>query len=56
MAGNITNIELIIMEGESIPTLFEWGLLILGFLLMSLGTVAVIGRRKAVAKKIPADS
>jgi parallel beta-helix repeat protein len=32
--------------GEEIPTLSEWGMLIMGLLLLALGTVAVIRRRK----------
>ena len=38
--------------GEEIPTLSEWGMLILGLLLLAIGTIAVIRRRKeAVANE-----
>jgi hypothetical protein len=37
---------------QPIPTLNEWGLLILGLLLMAAGTVAVIRRRKAVLRSV----
>ena len=34
-----------------IPTLSEWGMLIMGLLLLAIGTVAVVRRRKAVLSK-----
>ncbi|UCE67455.1 MAG: IPTL-CTERM sorting domain-containing protein [Candidatus Zixiibacteriota bacterium] len=37
---------------EPIPTLNEWGMLILGLLLLAAGTVAVIRRRKMVSRGI----
>ncbi len=37
-------------ETMVIPTLSEWGMLILGLLLLAVGTVAVVRRRKAVVK------
>jgi hypothetical protein len=37
---------------QPIPTLNDWGLLILGLLLMAAGTVAVIRRRKAVLRSV----
>ena len=33
---------------EEIPTLSEWGMIVLALLLLAAGTVAVIRRRKAV--------
>jgi hypothetical protein len=36
---------------EDIPTLSEWGMIILTLLLLSVGTVAVIRRRKAISAK-----
>lgn len=36
-----------------IPTLSEWGMLILGLLLLAAGTVAIIRRKKAVSRVIP---
>jgi len=35
--------------GLTIPTLSEWGLLIMGLLLLAVGTVAVVRRRKAAS-------
>ncbi len=37
--------------GVEIPTLSEWGMLIMGLLLLALGTVAVVRRRKAAISK-----
>jgi len=34
--------------GEEIPTLSEWGMILLALLLLTAGTVAVIRRRRAV--------
>ncbi len=36
---------------EPVPALSEWGMIILGLLLLSVGTVAVVTRRKAVLSK-----
>lgn len=36
----------------NIPTLSEWGMLIMGLLLLALGTVAVVRRRKAAVNSI----
>jgi hypothetical protein len=46
----------IVIEGtievsEQIPTLSEWGMIILALLLLTAGTIAVIRRRKAVAAR-----
>ena len=34
---------------QDIPTLSEWGLTILALLLLAVGTIAIIRRRKAVS-------
>jgi hypothetical protein len=39
------------LGGEPIPTLTEWGFLILGLLLLAFGTVALIRRRKVALSK-----
>ena len=38
-------------EGGAIPTLSEWGLVILGLLLLATGTIAVIRRRNVVTAR-----
>lgn len=38
---------------EQVPTLSEWGMLIVGLLLLALGTVAVIRRKEAILSRIP---
>jgi hypothetical protein len=40
------------LGGEPIPTLTEWGFLILALLLLAFGTAALIRRRKAAVSKI----
>ncbi|UCE66785.1 MAG: IPTL-CTERM sorting domain-containing protein [Candidatus Zixiibacteriota bacterium] len=35
---------------SSVPTLSEWGMLIMGLLLLVLGTVAVVRKRAALSK------
>ncbi len=37
--------------GEDIPTLNEWGMIILGLMLLTIGTIAVVRRRKAAITK-----
>lgn len=37
--------------GQDIPTLSEWGMIILGLLLLTAGTVAVVRRRKAASAR-----
>ncbi len=37
----------LVVEAEEIPTLHEWGMIILALLLLAIGTVAVVRRRKA---------
>lgn len=39
-----------IIPVPTIPTLSEWGMLIMGLLLLAVGTAAVVRRRKAVSK------
>ncbi len=36
---------------EEVPTLSEWGMMIMGLLLLAIGTVAVVRRRKAALSK-----
>jgi F0F1-type ATP synthase assembly protein I len=36
------------INAEPIPTLSEWGMIVLALLILSVGTVAVIRRRKAL--------
>ncbi len=36
---------------EEVPTLSEWGMIIMGLLLLAVGTVAVVRRRKAALDK-----
>jgi hypothetical protein len=40
-----------IMIIEDVPTLSEWGMLIMGLLLLVVGTVAVVRRRKAILSR-----
>jgi hypothetical protein len=37
--------------GSEVPTLSEWGMLIMGLLLLTIATVAVVRRRKAALSK-----
>lgn len=41
----------VVVEDEPIPTLSEWGLIILALLLLAVGTIAVVRRRKAAISK-----
>lgn len=42
-------------EGQNeIPTLSEWGIIALGLLLLAIGTVAVVRRRRVVSSDRPA--
>ena len=43
MTGNIT-----VEPGANVPTLSEWGMILMGLLIVGAGTVAVIRRRKLV--------
>jgi hypothetical protein len=38
-------------EVENIPTLSEWGMIILGLLLLTAGTIAIVRRRKAAVSR-----
>lgn len=38
-------------DGSDVPTLSEWGMLILGLLLLTVGTFAVVRRKKAALSK-----
>jgi hypothetical protein len=38
--------------GVEIPTLSEWGMIILGLLLLGAGTIAVVRRRKTALARI----
>ncbi len=49
-AGNTTELNVVMEElTNNIPTLSEWGMIILALLLLASGTVAVIRRRRVVA-------
>ena len=37
-------------DSPEIPTLSEWGMLIMALLLLAIGTVAVVRRRKAISR------
>jgi hypothetical protein len=37
--------------GESIPTLSEWGMLVMGLLLLAISTAAVVRRKKAILSR-----
>ncbi|MEE9554420.1 MAG: IPTL-CTERM sorting domain-containing protein [candidate division Zixibacteria bacterium] len=39
-------------DGANVPTLSEWGMLIMGLLLLVLGTVAVVRRKRGVLSKV----
>ena len=45
------SVKIIECETMEIPTLSEWGMLIMGLLLLAAGTVAVVRRRKAAFSK-----
>lgn len=53
--GTSLDLAFVVTSGppEVIPTLSEWGLLILGLLLLAAGTVAIIRRKKVVSRVIP---
>jgi hypothetical protein len=44
--------DIIVGGLPQIPTLSEWGMIIMGLLLLALGTVAVISKRRAIASEI----
>ncbi|MEE9554422.1 MAG: IPTL-CTERM sorting domain-containing protein [candidate division Zixibacteria bacterium] len=51
--GNGGDIVLIDTDLDSdVPTLSEWGMLLLGLLLLAIGTVAVVRRRRGVLSKV----
>jgi hypothetical protein len=53
LIGNITSIELTLQQEQTeIPTLSEWGMLIMALLLLAAGTVAVVRRRRKATVKI----
>lgn len=45
--GPMPNLRVALEESQEIPTLSEWGMLILALLLLAIGSVAVVRRRKA---------
>ena len=50
--GTSLDLAFVITGGaEQIPTLNEWGMIILGLLLLLAGTIALVRRRKAVTKQ-----
>ncbi len=53
LAGYITQINLTVNEDVAdVPTLSEWGMLLMGLLLLSFGTVAVVRRRRTAINEI----
>ena len=50
LVGNITGIEFTIWEQEAVPTLSEWGMMIMGLLLVSVGTVAIVRRSRVTVR------
>lgn len=48
LVGNITSIEFTIGEQANVPALTEWGMIIMGLLLLAAGTTAVAKRRRVV--------
>lgn len=51
-SGDTMTADFSVMDSEQIPTLSEWGMLILALLLLAIGTVAVVTRRKAALSRI----
>ena len=49
--GNTTTVDVVMEEIQPIPTLSEWGMIILALLLLAAGTVAVIRKRTTVNVK-----
>lgn len=49
--GISLNIEMEPISNQEIPTLSEWGMIVLALLLLSIGTIAVVRRRKAAISK-----
>lgn len=50
--GNLDSDMMFVDVGvEDIPTLHEWGLIILGLLLLTAGTIAIVRKRKAAAAR-----
>jgi len=47
--GNITQVELTVGAEVSVPTMSQWGLLILALMVIALGTVAIVYRQKSPA-------
>lgn len=49
--GPMPNLRAALEETQEIPTLNEWGMLIMALLLLAIGSVAVVRRRKVVFSK-----
>ncbi len=49
--GPMPNLRAALEESQEVPTLNEWGMIVLGLLLLAAGTVSVIRKRKVVFSK-----
>jgi hypothetical protein len=49
--GPMPNLRAALEESQEIPTLSEWGMLILALLLLAIGSVAVVKKRKAAISR-----
>ncbi len=52
LAGFITHVTMTVQEQAPIPTLSQWGMILMTLLFMAFGTVAVVRRRRAVSGEI----
>ncbi len=50
-SGDPMTADLLVIDSEQIPTLSEWGMIILALLMLAIGTVAVVRRRKVVLNR-----
>ena len=50
VSAGIDNWILTVIQTEAIPTLSEWGLILLALLLLAAGTIAIIRRRRSVTQ------
>jgi len=51
ISSETTVLDVVMQAVEAIPTLSEWGLIVLALLILAMGTVAVIRRRREVIAK-----
>jgi serine protease len=50
--GPLPNLRAALEQPEEVPTLSEWGMLIMGMLLLAAGTVAVVRKKKATKSTV----